>query len=75
MKDENDNNTAELLVSTGAKRQADYAARQRAQGRKQRSFWLNDAEAAQVAELLERLRPEAESGNKKPAAKYEDEEK
>lgn len=61
MRDEHDNKTAELLVSSGAKRQAAYAERQRAQGRKQRSFWLSDAEAQQVAELLERLRPEAEA--------------
>lgn len=72
MRDEHDNKTAELLASSGAKRQAAYAERQRAQGRKQRSFWLNDAETAQVFALLERLRPEAESGNKKPAAKYEE---
>ncbi len=60
MRDEHDNKTAELVLSPGAKRQAEYATRQRAQGRKQRSFWLSDEEARQVAELLERLRPEAE---------------
>ena len=63
MRDAHDNKTAELLVSSvsGAKRQAAYAERQRAQGRTQRSFWLSDAEAQQVAELLKRLRPEAEA--------------
>lgn len=64
MRDEHDNKTAELPVS-GAKRQAAYAERQRAQGRKQRSFWLSDAEAQQFAELLERLRPEAEAERQK----------
>lgn len=43
-------------ASSGAKRQAAYAARQRARGRRQRSYWLTDDEAAQVVALLERLR-------------------
>ena len=38
MKDANDKKTADLLASPGAKRQAAYAERQRAQGRRQRSF-------------------------------------
>ena len=61
MKDANDKKTADLLASPGAKRQAAYAERQRAQGRRQRSFWLKPEEAEQVAALLEQLRPEKET--------------
>lgn len=55
-----DTKTGDLPASPGARRQAAYAERQRAQGRKQRTYWLTDDEAAQVAALLERLRPEGE---------------
>ncbi len=41
---------------SGAKRQAAYADRQRALGRRQRSFWLTDHECDAVAKLLEELR-------------------
>lgn len=41
---------------SGAKRQAAYADRQRALGRRQRSFWLTDQEYDAVAQLLEELR-------------------
>lgn len=56
MRDRHDKQTADLLKSPAANRQAAYAAKQRAAGRKQRSFWLTDDEAASVAALLERLR-------------------
>lgn len=56
MRDKTDRKTADLLASPGARRQAAYADRQRAGGRRQRSYWLTDAEAAEVAALLERLR-------------------
>ena len=66
MKDVRDKKTADLLASPGAKRQAAYAERQRAQGRRQRSFWLTDSEAGQVMALLEQLRPqEVEHGDEK----------
>lgn len=56
MRDRHDKGTADLLRTPGANRQAAYAERQRQAGRKQRSFWLTDAEASAVASLLERLR-------------------
>ncbi|MNF02790.1 hypothetical protein D3C80_2019910 [compost metagenome] len=56
MRDRHDKQTADLLKSPAANRQAAYAAKQRAAGRKQRSFWLTDDEAASVSALLERLR-------------------
>lgn len=48
-------------ASPGAKRQAAYAERQRAMGRRQRSYWLTEAEAEQVAAFLEQLRPQEEA--------------
>jgi hypothetical protein len=63
MKDEKDKKTGNhLLASPGAKRQAAYAERQRAQGRRQRSYWLTEAEAAQVAAFLEQLRAGQKEG-------------
>lgn len=56
MKDQNDKQTGDLLASPGARRQAAYAERQRAAGRRQRSMWLTDDEAAAVAALLEQMR-------------------
>lgn len=56
MKDPRDKQTGDLLRSPGAGRQAAYAARQRAAGRRQRSMWLTDDEAAAVAALLEQMR-------------------
>lgn len=41
---------------SGAKRQAAYADRQRALGRRQRSFWLTDKEYDAVAQLIDELR-------------------
>lgn len=59
MKDGKDKKTGG--ASPGAKRQAAYAERQRAMGRRQRSYWLTETEAEQVAALLEQLRqPEKE---------------
>ncbi len=56
MRDKHDRQTGDLLRSPGAGRQAAYAARQRAAGRRQRSMWLTDDEAAAVAALLEQMR-------------------
>lgn len=56
MRDKHDRATADLLKTPAANRQAAYADRQRQAGRKQRSYWLTDDEAAAVAALLERLR-------------------
>lgn len=65
MKDTKDKKTGNLLASSGAKRQAAYSERQRAQGRRQRSYWLTDVEAEQVATFVERLRPQ-EAEHEKP---------
>jgi hypothetical protein len=51
-----------LLKSSGARRQAAYAERQRAAGRRQINFWLTEDEAAQVASLLEQLRAGQKEG-------------
>lgn len=59
MRDRHDKQTADLLKSPAANRQAAYAAKQRAAGRKQRSYWLTDEEAAAVAAYLEQLRGSA----------------
>lgn len=56
MKDGRDKRTGNLLMSPGAKRQAEYVARQREAGRRQCSYWLTENEAKEVAGLLERLR-------------------
>lgn len=56
MRDPRDKQTGNLLLSPGARRQAEYAARQRAQGRRQRAMWLTDDEAAAVAALLKQMR-------------------
>lgn len=56
MKDAKDKKTGDLLASPAARRQAAYVERQRASGRRQRGYWLTDAEAEQVAALLEQLR-------------------
>lgn len=58
MRDASDKKTANLLASSGAKRQAAYSERQRAMGRRQRSYWLTETEAEQVAAFLEQLRPQ-----------------
>ena len=50
------------MASSGAKRQAAYAERQRALGRRQRSYWLTDVEAEQVAAFLEQLRAGQKEG-------------
>lgn len=56
MKDEHDNKTGDLLLSPNARRQAAYAERQRAMGRKKFSYWMRPDEAEQVAAFLECLR-------------------
>lgn len=62
MRDAHDKKTAEMTFgrsasrTTSAQRQAAYAQRQRAAGRRQHSFWLTDIEAKHVAELLKVLR-------------------
>ena len=56
MRDPRDKQTADLLASPGARRQAAYSARQRAAGRRQRGYWLTDAEAEAVSALIEQLR-------------------
>ena len=58
MKDKADKQTLALLVTQGAKRQADYAARQREQGRRQRTFWLTDEEFEKVRMYIEFQRAE-----------------
>lgn len=58
MKDPLDRQTGDLLqaASSSRPRQAAYVARQRAMGRRQRGYWLTDAEAEAVAQLIEQLR-------------------
>lgn len=56
MKDEQDNKTGNLLLSPNARRQAAYAERQRALGRKKFSYWMRPDEAEQVEAFLKRLR-------------------
>lgn len=51
-----DKQTAELLRTPGASRQAAYAARQREQGRRQRAMWLTDAEFEALSAYLDKLR-------------------
>ena len=41
---------------SGATRQAEYAARMRAEGYKQRTLWLTVEESRQVGQLLKELR-------------------
>lgn len=50
------------IGNTGARRQAAYAERQRARGRRQRSFWLTDEEAGRVVEFIEQMRLKTEPG-------------
>jgi hypothetical protein len=63
MKDAKDKKTGDLLASS-APRQAAYAERQRALGRKKFSYWMRRTRPSQVA-LLERLRPQ-EGEHEKP---------
>lgn len=53
MKDKTDKKTLRLLLTQGARRQADYAARQRDQGRRQRTFWLTDEEFEKLKTYIE----------------------
>ena len=65
MKDAKDKKTRDLLASSNSRRQAAYAERQRALGRKKFSYWMRPDEAEQVAAFLERLRPQ-EAEHEKP---------
>lgn len=56
MKQKEDSKTADMLRSSGAKAQAAYADRMRAQGLRQRTFWLSDEEAERVRKYVDRLR-------------------
>lgn len=61
MKDEHDHKTDDLLLSPNARRQAAYAERQRAQGRKKFSHWMSSEEAEQVSAFLVQLRAERQA--------------
>lgn len=61
MKDERDHKTGDLLLSPNARRQATYAERQRAQGRKKFSHWMSSEEAEQVSAFLVQLRAERQA--------------
>ena len=65
MQDAKDKKTGDLLASSNSRRQAAYAERQRALGRKKFSYWMRPDEAEQVAAFLERLRPQ-EAEHEKP---------
>lgn len=60
MRDQNDRATGDLLRSPVATRQAAYADRQRALGRRQRVFWLTGPEIEAVKELISRLREDSQ---------------
>ncbi len=62
MKDAKDKKTGDLLASSNSRRQAAYAERQRALGRKKFSYWLRPDEAEQVAAFLEQLRAGQKEG-------------
>lgn len=59
MRDKHDSKTGNLLASVGAKRQARYAERQKAAGRRQASYWLTDDEKQSVENLLAQIRGKA----------------
>lgn len=64
MRDASDTRTSDMLVTPstpGARRQAAYAERQRAVGRRQHAFWLTEHEAAEIATFLEQLRQAKET--------------
>jgi len=57
MRDPHDKQTGDLLREGGTRpRQVAYVERQRAMGRRQRGYWLTDAEAEAVTALIEQLR-------------------
>jgi len=59
MKDARDNKTRDLLAppaTPGSTRQAAYAARMRAAGYSQRTFWLTSEESAAIDTLLKTMR-------------------
>lgn len=56
MKDKSDKKTMGLLLTPNARRQADFSARQRQLGRRQRSMWLTDDEFERLKAYLEQLR-------------------
>lgn len=61
MKDEHDHKTGDLLLLPNARRQAAYAERQRAQGRKKFSHWMSSEEAEKVSAFLVQLRAERQA--------------
>lgn len=61
MKDKHDHKPDDLLLSPNARRQAAYAERQRAQGRKKFSHWMSSEEAEQVSAFLVQLRAERQA--------------
>lgn len=58
VKDPNDKGATDWLLAATRPRQAAYVERQRAMGRRQRGYWLTDAEAKAVTALIEQLRGE-----------------
>ena len=57
MRDKHDKSNDNLLRTPAARRQAAYAERQRAAGRRQRAIWLTDDEYQAVQALVGSLRP------------------
>lgn len=47
--------------ASGKSRQATYAQKQKASGRSQRSYWLDETETKKVAEFIEKIRAERDS--------------
>lgn len=56
MQDHDEKQAADLHKTANARRQAEYAAKQRGLGRRQRSFWLTDEEARVVGAFVQTLR-------------------
>lgn len=60
MRDKHDAHTRDMIresqLTPNARRQAAYRESQLKQGRKQRSYWLSDAEAAAIKQLLTQMR-------------------
>ncbi len=67
MKHQKDKQTGDLLASPDAVRQARYAERMKAKGRRQRKFWLPADEYEALRECLEELRA-AQGGGSDPAS-------
>jgi len=67
LKDQRNKQTGNLLATGNARRQARFAEKQRAMGRKARKIWATDAEAEALRLYLEELRA-AQDGENGPVS-------